>query len=266
MYKFNYHKPYSLNQATEIFQSSEFPKYLAGGMTLIPSMKQKLSSPTDLIDLQNISDLKGIKIQDNIINIGAYTTHNEVAESDIVKNNIPALSYLANNIADNAVRNLGTIGGSICNSDPAADYPAAVLSLDAIISTNKREIEAKKFFLDMFETSLELDEIVTKISFPVVEKSKYIKFSSQASKYAIVGLFASYNNNKINLAVTGASNKVFNIKDYDNLSTKEVLNLKVDELKINKDEFNNDIHATASYRYALLKNMIIEVLGSFFNE
>ena len=150
MYKFKYHKPTSLEESINLFKEKEFPKYLSGGMTLIPSMKQLLSSPTDLIDIQNINELRGIYKSENKIIIGALTTHNEVAQSSLIKDNIQALSYLASKIADNAVRNCGTIGGSICNADPAADYPAALLSLNATINTNSREIFAKDFFIDMF--------------------------------------------------------------------------------------------------------------------
>ena len=167
MYKFRYHKPSSLEESINLFKEAEFPKYLSGGMTLIPSMKQLLSSPTDIIDLQNINELKGIYKSENSIVIGALTTHNEVADSSIIKENIGGLSYLASKIADNAVRNIGTLGGSICNADPAADYPAALLSLNAKITTNNREILAKDFFIDMFETKLEDFEIVKSVTFPI---------------------------------------------------------------------------------------------------
>ena len=202
MYQFEYHKPSSLADSIELFNKLEFPKYLAGGMTLIPAMKQKLSSPTDLIDLQNIDELKGInKSKDNTIIVGAFSSHNEIANSLLIKNNIKGLSYLASKIADNAVRNCGTIGGSICNADPAADYPAALLSLEATINTNNRSIPAKDFFIDMFETKLESHEIVTSITFPIKSKSFYLKFSSQASKYAIVGMFACIVNDQLSVSM-----------------------------------------------------------------
>ena len=173
-------------------------------------MKQKLSSPTDLIDLQKIDELKGIHLlENNQVIIGALTSHNEVAKSSIIKKHINGLSYLASKIADNAVRNLGTIGGSICNADPAADYPAALISLDALINTNTRTVKAKDFFIDMFETNLESTELVKSITFPIKDNSYYLKLASQASKYAIVGIFGSTLNNTTSLAVTGAANKVF---------------------------------------------------------
>ena len=261
MYNFNYHNPNTIEDCTKIFNSSDFPKYLAGGMTIIPALKQKLSIPTDLIDLQNIKSLKGIHLNDHKqITIGALNTHNEIAKSKIIQQYIKGLSYLAYNIADNAVRNLGTIGGSICNSDPAADYPAALLSLNATILTNKRNIKAKDFFVDMFETLLADDEIVVSISFPIVTHSYYLKFASQASKYALVGLFGSCNDNLIKLSITGASNKVFSIKELDGLTLQEFSKLNLDHLDLKKYYINNDIHATAEYRIALIKHMIRNVL------
>ena len=151
---------------------------------------------------------------------------------------------------------MGTIGGSICNSDPAADYPSALLSLDAKILTNKRIIESKDFFIDMFETLLDTDEIVISVTFPIASKSYYLKFSSQASKYAIVGVFGSSNNNILKLSITGASNKVFCIKELDGLSHKEVLKFNLEKINIKQYYINSDIHATSEYRISLIKSMI----------
>ena len=257
MYNFNYHIPDTIEDCIKIFNSVEFPKYLAGGMTIIPSLKQKLSTPSDIIDLQNIKSLKGIYLNNkNQITIGALNTHNEIAKSKVIKQHIKGLTYLASNIADNAVRNLGTIGGSICNSDPAADYPSALLSLNASILTNKRTISAKNFFIDMFETTLADDEIVISISFPIVKKSYYLKFASQASKYAIVGIFGTYNNGLIKLAITGAANKVFSIKELEGFTPQQVLELNLDLLNFENYYINSDIHASSEYRIALIKNMI----------
>ena len=226
-------------------------------MTIIPSLKQKLSNPSDIIDLQNIKSLKGIYLSDNNqITIGALNTHNEIAKSSVIKQHIKGLTYLASNIADNAVRNLGTLGGSICNSDPAADYPSALLSLNATITTNNRTISAKDFFVDMFETILADDEIVISISFPIIKKSYYMKFASQASKYAIVGVFGSYNNDSIKLAITGAANKVFFIKELEGLTPQQVLEFNLDQLNFENYYINSDIHASSEYRIALIKNMI----------
>ena len=158
-------------------------------MTLIPSIKQGLSSPTDLIDLTNVNDINGIIENIKNISIGSLVNHNEIANSNVIKNQLPGLSNLASKIGDNAVRNKGTLGGSICNADPSADYPSALVSLNAIINTNSREINARDFFIDMFETILEDGEIVTRVTFPKATFTSYEKFSSQASKYAIVGVF-----------------------------------------------------------------------------
>ncbi len=265
MYQFEYHKPSSLADSIELFKKLEFPKYLAGGMTLIPSMKQKLSSPTDLIDLQNIGELKGIyKSTDNTIIIGALSTHNEIANSLLIKNNIKGLSYLASKIADNAVRNCGTIGGSICNADPAADYPAALLSLEATIHTNNRSIPAKDFFIDMFETKLEDFEIVISIAFPIRSKSFYLKFSSQASKYAIIGMFACIVNDQLSVSVTGASNKVFHLDEVSNLSFNKLSSYDYNKLDLEKMNINSDIHASSKYRVSLIKNMLPKLIENIF--
>ncbi len=264
MYKFKYHKPSSLEESINLFKKTEFPKYLSGGMTLIPSMKQLLSSPTDLIDIQNIKELKGIYKSENFIIIGALATHNEVAHSSIIKENIIGLSYLASQIADNAVRNIGTIGGSICNADPAADYPAALLSLDAIITTSSREILAKDFFIDMFETKLEDHEIVKSITFPIKKKSFYLKFSSQASKYALVGMFGSFNGDKISVSITGAANKVFSLQEIDNLSLHKLKDYDFQKLNLNAVNLNSDIHASAEYRCSLIRNMLPKLINKMF--
>ena len=227
-------------------------------------MKQLLSSPTDLIDIQNIKELRGISETENKINIGALTTHNEVAHSSIIKENISGLSYLASKIADNAVRNCGTIGGSICNADPAADYPAALLSLNATINTNSREILAKDFFIDMFETKLENSEIVTSITFPIKKKSFYLKFSSQASKYAIVGIFGSFDGDKVSVSITGAANKVFRLQEINNLSPNQLKVYDFDKLDLNVKSFNSDIHASAEYRASLIKNMLPKLINNMF--
>ena len=265
MYHFEYHKPSSLADSINLFKTLEFPRYLAGGMTLIPSMKQKLSSPTDLIDLQNIDELKGIyKPDENNIIVGAFSTHNEIAKSLLIKNNIKGLSYLASKIADNAVRNCGTIGGSICNADPAADYPAALLSLGATINTNSRSIPAKDFFVDMFETKLESYEIVTSITFPIRSKNFYLKISSQASKYAIVGMFICIVNDKLSISVTGASNKVFLLDEVNNLSLNNVSTYDYNKIDLEKMNINSDIHASSKYRVSLIKNMLPKLIEKIF--
>jgi len=264
MYKFEYHKPTSLEDSINLFKEKEFPKYLSGGMTLIPSMKQLLSSPTDLIDIQDIKELRGIYESENKIVVGALTTHNEVAHSSIIKEKITGLSYLASKIADNAVRNSGTIGGSICNADPAADYPAALLSLHATINTNSRQIFAKDFFIDMFETKLENSEIVTSVSFPIKKKSFYLKFSSQASKYAIVGIFGSFDADGVSVSITGAANKVFSVEEINKMSPNQLKVYDFDKLDLNAISLNSDIHASAEYRASLIKNMLPKLINNMF--
>ncbi len=266
MKKFNYHSPKSLNECYELFKSSEFPVYLAGGMTLLPSIKQGLSSPTDLIDLNLIDEMKGISESENNVTVGSLTTHNELAESDIINKSISGLTSLASKIADNAVRNRGTLGGSVSNADPAADYPAALISLNSVIKTNLREIESINFFLDMFETCLEEGEIITQISFSKPDFSNYEKFASQASKYAIVGVFSSLKKNLVKISVTGASNKSFLLEEINNLHIDDVKKLNLDDIDFNKYNINNDIHASAEYRISLIKSLTKKSLRNFIYE
>ena len=257
-----YHSPKSLDESRKIFMSCEFPQYLAGGMTLLPSIKQGLSSPTDLIDLAYINDMKGINEDNNSISIGSLVNHNEIAKSNLIKKKIPGLAYLASKIADNAVRNKGTLGGSICNADPAADYPGALISLNAKIETNSREIQARDFFIDMFETTLDEGEIVTKITFPKATYSSYEKFSSQASKYAIVGVFFSVVDKKASVAITGAANKVFLIDEIEGLNIDELQNFNLDSINFSNYDINSDINAGYEYRISLIKSLIKKSLDS----
>ena len=266
MKKFNYYAPKTLDECSKLFQTCEFPQYIAGGMTLLPSIKQGLSSPTDLIDLTNINKIKDITSNDKLITIGCLATHNEVAHSKLIKKKIPGLAYLASKIADNAVRNKGTIGGSICNADPAADYPSSLLSLDANIHTNLREINARNFFVDMFETALEDGEIVTSVSIPEPEFSFYEKFSSQASKYAIVGVFLSVSDRKASIAITGASNKVFLLEELENKTIDELRKFNLDDINFNKYDINSDINASVDYRVSLIKSLVTKSINNFIYE
>ena len=262
MKKFKYHSPKSLDESRKIFMSCEFPQYLAGGMTLLPSIKQGISSPTDLIDLAHINDMKGINEDNNNISVGSLVNHNEIAKSYLIKKYISGLAYLASKIADNAVRNKGTLGGSICNADPAADYPGALISLNAKVVTNSREIEARDFFIDMFETILEEGEIVTKIIFPKATYSSYEKFSSQASKYAIVGVFFSVLDKKASIAITGAANKVFLIDEIEGLNINELQNFNLDNINFSNYDINSDINAGYEYRISLIKSLIKKSLAN----
>jgi carbon-monoxide dehydrogenase medium subunit len=253
MYNFNYHKPQSLAEAAKLGAGEE-AKFLAGGMTLIPTLKQRLAKPSDLVDLAKIGELKGIKRDGNAVVIGAMTRHVEVANSDVVKA-IPALTHLADGIGDPQVRNRGTIGGSIANNDPAADYPAALLGLGATVITNKRKITADDFFKGMFETALAPDEIVTAVSFPIPEKAGYAKFPNPASRYAIVGVFVAKTGGSARVAVTGAAPSVFRQKDMEAALAKSFTPDAVAAIKQSASGLNSDIHASAEYRAHLVTVM-----------
>src|ERR671938_997377 len=209
MYEFDYSRAASLSDAASRLGSDEDARLVAGGMTLLPTLKLRLAKPTQLIDLAAIPSLKGIKEEGDAIVIGAMTRHADVHRSDVVKRAIPALAAMAGMIGDPAVRNRGTIGGSIANNDPAADYPAAVVALNATVRTNKREIAADDFFTGLFETALDQGEIVTAVRFPKVAQANYQKFRNPASRYAIVGVFVAKSPAGVRVAVTGAGPCVF---------------------------------------------------------
>src|SRR5690554_4951469 len=206
MYETTYHRPQTLTEAASIISSAEDGKLLAGGQTLIATMKQRLAAPSDVIDLRHIAELKGItETADGAIRIGACTTHAEVAASEAVKRILPGLAKLAGLIGDPHVRHMGTLGGSISNNDPAADYPAALVALGATVVTDRRELAAEDFFTGLFETALEEGEIVTAVRFPAAQRSAYEKFPNPASRYAMAGVFvAQASDGSVRVAVTGA--------------------------------------------------------------
>jgi carbon-monoxide dehydrogenase medium subunit len=255
MYNFNYQRAQSVADAASALSGKEEAKLLAGGMTLIPTLKQRLAQPSDLVDLGRVAELKGIKRDGNAVVIGAMTRHVEVATSDLVKSTLPALADLAEGIGDPQVRNRGTIGGSIANNDPAADYPAAVLGLNATVITNKRRIAADDFFKGMFETALAPDEIITAVSFPVAEKAGYSKFPNPASRYAIVGVFVARTGGQVRVAVTGAGPVVFRQKDMEAALAKSWSPDAVANVKQSANGLNSDIHASAEYRAHLVTVM-----------
>jgi carbon-monoxide dehydrogenase medium subunit len=255
MYNFNYHRPSSLADAAKTLQGAAEGKLVAGGMTLIPTLKQRLAKPSDLIDLARIPDLKGVKKDGNAIVIGAMTKHVEVATSDVVKSAIPGLAALAEHIGDPAVRNRGTIGGSIANNDPAADYPSAVVALNATVVTNKRKITADDFFKGMFETALEPGEIITAVQFPIPEKAAYSKFPNPASRYAIVGVFVAKTGSGVRVAVTGAGPSVFRQKEMEAALAKSFTSDAVANIKVSPSGLNGDIHASPEYRAHLVTVM-----------
>ena len=223
MYAFDYSRPNQISGAVADLAKDD-AKALAGGMTLIPTMKQRLASPTALIDLGGLSELSGIRREGDAIVIGAMTRHVDVATSDAVNAAIPALAKLAGGIGDAAVRNRGTIGGSLANNDPAADYPAGALALAATIVTNQRQIAADDYFRGLFETALEAGELITAVSFPIPEKAAYIKFANPASRYALVGVFVAKTAEGVRVAVTGAGAEgVFRVGAFESALKQELL-------------------------------------------
>jgi carbon-monoxide dehydrogenase medium subunit len=253
MYAFTLHRPSSVRQAANLLAKSEDAKLLAGGQTLIPTMKQRLASPGSLVDLSLIEGLSGIELRGRSIVIGAMTRHAEVADSPVVQENLPSLAELAGEIGDPHVRNLGTIGGSIANNDPNADYPAAALGLGATIVTNKRRIPADEFFTGMFETALEADEIITKVMFPLAKKAAYMKFANPASRYALVGVFVSKRGPEIRVAVTGAgANGVFRVSSFEEALQRRFGPKSLDGLSVPATGLNSDIHGSAEYRAHLI--------------
>ncbi len=256
MYPFSYHKPASVADAAGLAGTADDAKILAGGMTLLPTMKQRLASPANLIDLSAIKDLKGIEVTGDTVTIGAMTRHADVAASAAVAKAIPALADLASLIGDPAVRHRGTIGGSIANNDPAADYPAAALAMGATIHTNKRAIPADDYFTGMFETALEEGEIVTKVSFPIPKKAAYEKFRNPASRYAIVGVFVADTASGIRVAVTGSgASGVFRATEIEAALTKSFTPEAAGAVKMSAEGLNSDIHADAEYRAHLISVM-----------
>ncbi|MGB5950837.1 MAG: xanthine dehydrogenase family protein subunit M [Parvibaculum sp.] len=256
MYQFNYVRPKSLADAVTLLDQADDPKLLAGGQTLIPTLKQRLAMPSDVIDIGSLKELAFIRAEGNAVMIGATTKHFDVATSADVRKHIPALAALAEGIGDPAVRHMGTIGGSIANNDPAADYPAACLALDAKIHTTKRLIEADEFFKGMFETALEPGEIIREVTFPHPDKAAYAKFPNPASRYAMVGVFVSKGPWGVRVAVTGAGqNGVFRMKAMEDALTKNWSPEAVASIKAPADGLLSDLHGSAEYRAHLITVM-----------
>ena len=252
MYEFTYRRATSVDEAVEMLASAEDPKVLSGGMTLLPTMKQRLAQPSDLIDISHIAELSGIRRGDERIIIGAATRHAEVAASDEVRKAIPALAELADHIGDAQVRNRGTLGGSVANADPAADYPAALLALSAEVTTNQRSIRADDFFVDIFETALEENELVTSISFAIPQCAAYMKFPNPASRYAIVGVMVAKFAGQVRVAVTGAGGKAFRYEEMEQALSKSFTPQSLENISLSDDGLNSDIHASAEYRAHLV--------------
>lgn len=253
MHAFNYHRPTSLNDAAALCKGEA--KLLAGGQTLVQTMKLRLASPSDIIDLASIKDLAGIKSDGKTLAIGAMTRHADVEGSSEVKKAIPALAALAGMIGDRQVRAMGTLGGSIANNDPAADYPAAVLGLGATVTTNKRSLSADQFFKGMFETALQPGEIITSVSFPVPKRAAYMKFKNQASRFAIVGVFVADFGGTARVAVTGAGPSVFRQAEMEKALGAKFAPESVANIKVSASGLNTDLHASAEYRAHLVTVM-----------
>ena len=252
MYAFEYRKAASLEDAESGFTAAKDAIYLAGGMTMIPTLKLRLARPSDVIDLSAIESLGGISADGSGVTVGAMTCHADVAASPEVKKAIPALAALANLIGDPQVRNRGTIGGSIAINDPAADYPGAVVGLNATVHTTKREIAADDFFTDLFETALEPGELVTKVVFPVPEKAAYRKFPNPASRFAIVGAFVAKTGDGVRVAITGAGPTVFRVAAMESALSGSFTADAIKNIAVPADGLNGDLHATAEYRAHLI--------------
>jgi carbon-monoxide dehydrogenase medium subunit len=255
MYAFNYQKAKSVADATAVLGQKPDAKVLAGGQTLIAAMKLRLANPSDIVDLGLVKELAGIKVEGNTVTIGAMTRHAVVAASAEVKKAIPALAALAGGIGDRMVRNMGTMGGSVANNDPAADYPAGVVALGATIITDKRKIPADEFFTAMYETALQPGELITAISFPVPKRAAYMKFKNPASRYAIVGVFVADTGSGVRVAVTGAAPSVFRVAEMEKALSAKFAPEAVAGIKVPEGDLNSDMHAKADYRSHLITVM-----------
>ena len=255
MYDFAYHKPSSVADAVKLLSADPDARPISGGQTLLPALKHRLNRPTSLVDLSGISELKGIKREGDKITVGALARHVEVENSPEIKSAIPALAYMAGHLGDVQVRNRGTMGGSVANNDPAADYPAAVLGLGATVVTDKRRIPADDFFQGMFTTALEPGELLVAIEFPIPEKAGYAKMRNPASRYVMAGVFVAKTKGGVRVAVNGAGPGVFRQAEMEqalsaNWSPESVVNVKQPS-----EGLNSDIHGSAEYRAHLVTVM-----------
>ena len=255
MYPFHYAKPATVAEARALYRNADDPVYLSGGQTLIPTLRQRLAAPTDVIDLSGVAGLRGISVSGGKVTIGACMRHSAVAESCEVRAAIPSLAHLAGRIGDAQVRNCGTIGGSVANSDPAADYPAAVVALGATVHTDGRTLSGDEYFRDLFETALEPGEIITSVEFPVPVRAAYRKFPNPASRYAVVGVMVADFGGRVRVGVTGAGPCAFRVRAIENLLNADLRPSALDGVQVPEAGFNNDLHASAEYRAHLVKVM-----------
>jgi len=262
MYAFEYQHPTSVADAAKAIAQSG-GKALAGGQSLVAAMKLRLAQPGTLVDLSGIADLSGIRKDGSALVIGAMTRHAEVASSSEVRNTIPALARLAEGIGDRQVRNMGTIGGSIANNDPAADWPAAVLACNATVRTNQRTIAADDFFKGMYETALNAEEIITAVAFPTPKRAAYAKFPNPASRFALVGVFvAQLGDGSVRVAVTGAAPAVFRADTLEAALAKSFTPDAAKGVKIGPDGLNSDLHGSAAYRAHLVSVMAARAVAA----
>jgi carbon-monoxide dehydrogenase medium subunit len=253
MYPFEYVRAATVQAATS--EAGTETNYLAGGMTLLPSMKLRLARPEKLIDLAALPELSGIRVERDRIEIGAMTRHADVAASAEVRRALPALAILAGGIGDPLVRNRGTLGGSLANNDPAADYPAAVLGLGATIVTDKREIGAEQFFTGLFSTALARGELIVRVHLPIPKRAGYVKFPNPASRYAMVGVFVADTPSGVRVAITGAGPCVFRVTAFEAALAKNFAVSALDGLTIPSQGLNQDIHGSAEYRASLVSTI-----------
>ena len=256
MHAFEYHRPGSTKEAIALAGQKSEGRYLAGGQSLVQAMKLRLSSPSDLIDLAAIGDLKALSADGGSVTIGAMVRHADVAAAPAVQKAIPALAQLAGMIGDRQVRHMGTLGGSLANSDPAADYPAAVLALNATIGTNKRKIQADGFFKGLYETALEAGELITQVTFQAPKRAAYMKFKNPASRFALVGVFvADFGSGNVRVGVTGAGASAFRQTEMEKALAQKFAPESVAGIKVKADGLNNDLHASPEYRAHLITVM-----------
>ena len=261
-YAFHYHRASSVTDAEAKLRALPEAKLLAGGQTLIAAMKMRLARPSDLIDISGLKELSFVRVDRDMVAVGAGTQHFEVAGSADIARAIPALASLAVSIGDPAVRHMGTLGGSLANNDPAADYPAAALALAATIKTGQREIAAEDFFTGMFSTALEPDEIITEVHFPIPERAGYAKFPNPASRYAMVGVFVARTGLGVRVAITGAGSCVFRSPELEAALARDFTPDAITALTIDPAELNSDIHGSAEYRASLIPVMAKQAVAA----
>lgn len=255
MYDFTYQRMQAIAEASAALAADPQAKLLAGGMTLLPSMKHRLANPSRLLDIGHLPQLRGIKIDGDRLQVGAGMRHAEVANDPMVLSKLPALAYLAGSIGDPQVRARGTLGGSIANNDPAADYPAAVLGLDGVVQTSLRDLPAAEFFQGVFSTALGIDEVITSVRFAIPKRAAYAKFAHPASGYAMTGVLVAEHASGVRVAVTGAGAGVFRWQEAEAALTKNFSLAALESLKYPATELNADLHAPAEYRAQLVSVM-----------